>query len=176
MTTRRFTRRRAPRARSSRLVWQNTEVLKTITSTGIQITDMLLAAGTLKHDATIVRVRGNLAISLVRTATGVATVELAMGMWIGSENSTIATVPDPNDITDDASWLWIRHWTAFIAGDGTLPTASGSIQENINIDVKAKRRFRENFNSLLFVLNVVNAGATANATMQFFGRTLLRVP
>ena len=176
MTTRNRRRPIARRAgRTSRLVWANTEVQKTITSAGIQITDMLLNAGNLKHDATIARIRGWLSIAGIRTAATVGSFEIDNGLWVGSENGTIATVPDPADTSDEAAWLWKHHYFGTFIGDGTLPTATGQLNLNFPIDIKAQRRFRENFNSLFWILNMTNVGLST-ATLIFKGRTLLRVP
>ena len=176
MTTR---RRRAPvrrAARTSRLVWTNVEVNKSLTSAGIQITDMLSLSGNLKHDATIERIRGNLILSGMRTANSIGSFETDIGLWIGSENSTIATVPDPADQTDEAAWLYKHTYFGFFQGDGTLASPTGQLIYNIPVDIKAKRRFRENFNTLLFVINVQNVGLTVNAVCLFKARILLRVP
>ena len=99
-----------------------------------------------------------------------------MGMWVGNENLDADDAPDPDIDTDSAAYLWKKHHTTFLFGDGTLPTAAGMLNAHFDIDVKAMRRFRENFMTLWFITNVVNAGANSSASVQFKSRTLLRVP
>ena len=172
-------RRRAPArraARTSRLVWQPAEVQKDLTSTGIQITDLLLATGTLKHDATVERIRASFSLSGTRTLATIASFEISCGIWVGGENNTIATVPDPESSADDPAWLWVFHILTKHQGDGTLVTAAGLLNFWKEVDIKAKRRFRENFMTLWFIVNVDNAGLSDSATLIFKARTLLRVP
>ncbi len=174
MTTRR--RRAAPRGRVARLVWINTEVEKSLTSTGGQVTDMLTNAGNLKHDATILRVIGQLNINGTRILATTASFELDMGLWVGDESATFATGPDPQVDSDEAAWLWRFKHFSLHQGDGTLTTASGLLNRNMDVDVKAKRRFRENSQTLWFRLQVTNAGLNVIAGLNFKVRTLLRVP
>ena len=137
---------------------------------------MLTLAGNLKHDATIMRIRGWLSIVGHRVTNTVASFEVDSGLWVGSEDSTIATVPDPGLDSDEASWLWKHNLFTLTQGDGTLAGVNGMLQYQIPVDIKAMRRFRENFNTLWWILNVDNAGYFGSATLTFKGRTLLRVP
>ena len=176
MTNRQRITRRAPSRRTSRLVWVNDEAALSATSSGLQLADMLTNAGSLKHDATITRIVGQVNIQGMREAATTGSFEIKSGLWVGSEQSLITTIPDPNIDTEEAAWLWKHTYFTTLHGDGTLPTQAGRADFHLELDVKAQRRFRENFMTLWLILNVVNVGATDSATYQMATRTLLRVP
>ena len=178
MTTRRrrTSRGSARRGRTSRLVWVNDQANFDTTSTGLQLADILTNAGTLKHDATIIRVLGTLTVNGMRITNTVGSQEVQAGLWVGSEQSLITTIPDPDLTTEEPSWLWRHSTLDFLQGDGTLATESGRIHRHFVVDVKASRRFRENFMTLWCIINTVQAGAVTNSQWQFDTRTLLRVP
>ncbi len=169
-------RRAQTSARTARLVWINAELGKALTSTGIVITDLLGNAGPLKHDATIVAVRFDYNSTSIHIPATTINVEHLSALWVGAETSTIATVPDPNTDTENASYLW-RH-TAFaqLRGDaaGTAAGTSGTFRLHFPVHVRAKRRFREDFNTLWYILNVVSLSTIGSINMKV--HTLLRVP
>ena len=177
MTTRsrRFSPRRSGR-RTSRKVWVNRIIQGALTIDTIQLFDMLTSAvDFMKFDSTILRVLfPSLSVSFDATAT-LGNREFAFSVFTGPENLDSADVPDLF-----TSGIGQPHMS-YAKNNFRLAATAQSVTTDLRpngetLDIKAKRRFKENDTTLWLALQ--NNLITNDATIEINGlcRTLLLIP
>ena len=154
-----------------RTVWVNKYfTFGGLTATGANQVDLLSEADrSLTLGATIVSVKGQIVMHVEDPQ--------ATGSWDWRQALYIADIAQttfPN-LIDDAlqpSWLW-HNYGFWGGGSANISTAH---HEVITLDVKSKRRFRENNKTLWFLNSVVETGVSSSLSIRLYTRTLLYVP
>jgi len=95
--------------------------------------------------ATVMRVRGRLALNLI-TSTTVGVLRMAAGIIIADDDAVAAgTSSIPNPVTDlDAEWLW--NGALYISTMSTTlsENAGANVIDRIEVDTKSMRRVKQN--------------------------------
>jgi len=177
MTTRTSRARRAPRGRTARMVWVNTNVNFTGIIDGLQNLDLLAgAAEFMVFDTTIVQVViPELNFAFTNNALTTGNRQARAALQVGPTTMDSVDFQDLYSSSIGAPWMW------FSGAGGRIPNTQTTLNLNLAHDengvrVKAQRRFRENDSTLwLVVQNRTEAGDTG---LQYDGfvRTLLRIP
>ena len=175
MTTR---NRRPPRtrARTSRRVWVNQNVETALTVNTRQIIDVLQAAPEfMLFDTTILRViLAPLFFTTITTVTqGIR--EVRYSLFIGTELLDSDDSPTLFNNTIGADHMHVGGSGALFSSTTQLVTFD--LTEGIeHIDVKAKRRFRENDSTLWLLVENEGVAGDVGLRMDGYVRTLLHVP
>jgi len=133
----------APRRRTT---WENAVTDNALVAAGgqavIDLTENFFEEPTMgRVGLSVVRILGTLNIF---GSTQDAPGEYAAGIAMIPAEAGVTTLPDP--VTDsDFPWLW---WTR-----GATSRSGDPIVARVPVDVKSRRRFREAFSSLVFVID-----------------------
>ncbi len=162
--------------RSGRLVWANQSISLGLSFNTLAIQDVLTpAADFMLFDTTIMRI---VAPTLALTFTSEVTRRVRSVRWaflVANENIDAVDLQGLFATTTGSPWLGVGGLTAVNSAVADI-TMSLSAQDNI-IDLKAKRRFRENSATLWLLLETAGfGGADANLLVTGFVRTLIRIP
>ena len=130
---------------------------------------MLLAGDrALLLGATVVAIRGNVVSQVINTE---ATGTWAMRFAIYLADIAQSVFPAIEVVATEASYLWFDF--DFFGGATTYTTP---YHRNVELDIKAKRKFRENNKTLWFISQHSETGTAGTLHVRVHARTLLYVP
>jgi len=166
--------RKQPRRRTGRLVWVNNDVNLIPTVSGVNLTAILTnAPDFMLFNTTIVTV---IIQSLVFTYDSIApagTRRFFIGLRTAPE--LIDAVDFPNPLTDGVGppWMAVLHNAHNVSG---VAPQTLNLTPNGPVVVKAKRRFKQNNETLFLHTQSVSPAVDTNPLLSGFIRTLLYIP
>jgi len=175
MTTTRRGRRSPSRGRTSRRVWVNTLINTTVVIDTVQIVDLLGGAENfMLFDSTILGVKIPwLSYTMVTSAT-VAIREFAYYLITGLATLDAVDFTPPRTTGVGPAMM---HFGGISFLSGAIANVTSNLVSGVEtVDIKAKRRFKENDTSLFLVME--NASEVGDTAIQLSGyiRTLLLIP
>ena len=178
MTTARRGRRSPPtrRPRTSRRVWVNKYVSSNLTVDTIALIDLLTPAEEfMKFDCTVL---GIVIPWLSYSFDGAAVNEIreiAVAIMAGNELLDAADVQVIRTSNVGPPWMWSKGTSALFAATAQTVTMD-LISGQVDVRIKAKRRFTENNETLWLLAENAAAAGDANLVIKGLVRTLLLVP
>jgi len=175
-TQRRGSRSPRRQARVSRRVWVNRFINAALTIDTVQIFNMLdNAAQFMLFDSTILRVLvENLSFSFDATAT-LGNRRVAFSFFTGPENLDSADVPTMLASGIGPAYMYLGMQSARLAAAAQSVTMDLTRNQQ-SIDIKAKRRFKENDTTLWLAIENDMITNDANLALEGCVRTLILVP
>ncbi len=138
-------------------LWVNTHFSQSLSAITRQPRSQLaLIDNTVRNRATVVAIKGNLQFQPIHRGVAVVKPEVFFGLITGNALLDAVDFPDPYEAEGESQgWMYKHYFLGAAFGDGAQPVYWE--QQNVDIDVRSKRRLKGIAQQTLFTFVDIKA-------------------